>query len=102
MTWEFVVIFLMVDLSGSKMLVILMEIQSVKIFQQDIFLKLILKILMNYTNCTIIHYLLKKLAIPYEILSDYCKKIADGYGIKIGDVKKLVPSLGNKTNYVLQ
>ena len=33
MTWEFVVIFLMVDLSGSKMLVILMQIQSVKIFQ---------------------------------------------------------------------
>ena len=30
------------------------------------------------------------------------KKIADGYGIKIGDVKKLVPSLGKKTNYILQ
>ena len=37
----------------------------------------------------------------YDMLSDYCKKIADGYGIKVGDVIKLIPSLGNKTNYVL-
>ena len=35
------------------------------------------------------------------MLSDYCKKIADEYEIKIGDVKKLIPSLGIKTNYVL-
>ena len=35
------------------------------------------------------------------MLSDYCKKIADEYGIKVGDVKKLVPNLGNNTNYVL-
>ena len=35
------------------------------------------------------------------MLSDYCKKIADEYGIKVGDVKKLIPNLGNKTNYVL-
>ena len=27
------------------------------------------------------------------------KKIADEYGIKVGDVKKLIPNLGNKTNY---
>ena len=25
----------------------------------------------------------EKLAIPYDILSDYCKKIADKYGIKV-------------------
>ena len=25
----------------------------------------------------------EKLAIPYEMLSDYCKKIADEYGIKV-------------------
>ena len=29
------------------------------------------------------------------------KKIADKYEIKVGDVKKLIPHLGNKTNYVL-
>ena len=29
------------------------------------------------------------------------KKIAGKYGIKVGDVMKLIPSLGNKTNYVL-
>ena len=44
---------------------------------------------------------LEKLVIPYDMLSDYCKKIADEYGIKVGDVKKLIPNLGNKTNYVL-
>ena len=43
----------------------------------------------------------EKLAISYDMLSDYCKKIADEYEIKIGDVKKLIPSLGIKTNYVL-
>ena len=30
----------------------------------------------------------EKLAIPYEILSDYRKKSADRYGIKVGDVMK--------------
>ena len=35
------------------------------------------------------------------MLSDYCQKIADEYRIKIGDVVKLVPKLGDKTNYVL-
>ena len=34
----------------------------------------------------------EKLAIPYDILSDYSKKIADEYGIKAGDVKKLIPN----------
>ena len=34
-------------------------------------------------------------------MSDYCKQIADEYGIKIGDVMNLIPNLGNKTNYVL-
>ena len=44
----------------------------------------------------------EKLAIPYDMLSDYCKKIVDEYGIKVGDVMKLVPILGDKTNYVLR
>ena len=35
------------------------------------------------------------------MLSKYCKKIADKYDIKVGDVKKLIPNLGNKTKYVL-
>ena len=43
----------------------------------------------------------EKLAIPYDMLSDYCKKIAERYGMKVGDVIKLVPNLGDKTNYVL-
>ena len=29
------------------------------------------------------------------------KKIADEYGIKVGDVKKLIPNLNNKTNYIV-
>ena len=35
------------------------------------------------------------------MLSEYCKKIADEYEIKAGDVKKLIPNLSNKTKYVL-
>ena len=43
----------------------------------------------------------EKLVIPYDMLSDYCNKIADKYGIKVGDVKKLLPNLGDKTNYLV-
>ena len=43
----------------------------------------------------------EKFAIPYDMLSNYCKKIASEDGIKVGDVKKLIPNLGNKSNYVL-
>ena len=39
--------------------------------------------------------------MSYEILSDYCKESADKYGIKVGDVKKLIPNLSSKTKYVL-
>ena len=35
------------------------------------------------------------------MLSKYCKKIADKYEIKVSDVKKLIPNLDNKTNYVV-
>ena len=35
------------------------------------------------------------------MLSDYCKKSADEYGIKVGEVKKLIPNLSNKTNYAI-
>ena len=43
----------------------------------------------------------EKLAVSRDMLSTYCKNIADKYDIKIGDVKKLIPNLGNKTKYVL-
>ena len=43
----------------------------------------------------------EKRAVSYDMLSNYCKKIADEYGIKVGDVKKLILNLGNKTNYVV-
>ena len=35
------------------------------------------------------------------MLSEYCKKIGNKYEINVGDVKKLIPNLGNKTNYVV-
>ena len=38
----------------------------------------------------------EKLAIPYNMLLDYCKNIADKCGIKVGDVNKLIPNLGTK------
>ena len=30
-----------------------------------------------------------------------CRKIAVEYGIKVGDVKKVIPNLDNKTSYVI-
>ena len=57
---------------------------------------------MNYINYTmIIHQLQKKLVVNNDMLSKYCTEIADKYDIKVGDVKKLIPNLGNKTKYVL-
>ena len=48
------------------------------------------------------HYPLapEKLTVSSDMLSNYCKKIAGKYKIKVVDVKKLIPNLGNKTNYV--
>ena len=43
----------------------------------------------------------EKIAVSSDMLSKYCKKISDIYEIKVGDVKKLIPNLGHKTNYVL-
>ena len=43
----------------------------------------------------------EKLAVSSDMLSKYCKKIADKYEIKVGDAKKLIPNLGNKSNYVV-
>ena len=35
------------------------------------------------------------------MLSKYCKKLANKYEIKVGDVQKVIPNLGKKTNYVV-
>ena len=43
----------------------------------------------------------EKLTVTNDILSNYCTSIADRYDIKVGDVKKLLPNLGNKNKYVL-
>ena len=43
----------------------------------------------------------EKHSIPYDMLSDYCKTIADEYRIKVGDLKKIIPNLGDMTNYVV-
>ena len=42
----------------------------------------------------------EKLTVTNDILSNYCKRIADKYEIKVGDIKKLIPNLGNKNKYV--
>ena len=42
---------------------------------------------------------LEKLTVSNDMLSTYCKQIGDKYEIKVGDVEKLIPNLGNKTNY---
>ena len=43
----------------------------------------------------------EKFALSNNMLSKYCKKIADNYGMKVGDLKTLIPNLGNKTNYAV-
>ena len=43
----------------------------------------------------------EKVKVTEDMLSDYCKKIAEKYGISFGLVSKLIPTLGNKEKYVL-
>ena len=43
----------------------------------------------------------EKIAVSSDMLSKYCKKSADKYEIKVGDLKKLIPNLRNKTSYVV-
>ena len=40
----------------------------------------------------------EKLTVTNDILSNYCNSIADKYEIKVRDIKKLIPNLGNKLN----
>ena len=43
----------------------------------------------------------EKFTVYCNILSKYCKRIANECKIKVGDFKNLIPNLGNKTKYVL-
>ena len=43
----------------------------------------------------------EKLGVSSDMLSKSCKKVADKYEIKVDDVEKLIPNLGNKTLYVV-
>ena len=43
----------------------------------------------------------EKVKVNEEVLSNYCKKIAEKYDISTGLVHKLIPTLGNKEKYVL-
>ena len=43
----------------------------------------------------------EKITVTNDILSNYCKTIADKYDIRVGDIKKLIHNLANKTNYVV-
>ena len=43
----------------------------------------------------------EKLAIPHDKLSNYYIESADKNRIKVDDVKKLIPNLGDKTNYLV-
>ena len=36
-----------------------------------------------------------------DMLSNHCSEIAKKYGIKVGDVKNLIPNLGNKSKYTV-
>ena len=63
---------------------------------------------LDFEYCDELHYLhndyllaLEKREITCDMLSDYCKKIADEYGIKVGCLKKVLLNLGNKSKYVV-
>ena len=43
----------------------------------------------------------EKVATSHDMLSNYCKTIAEKYGTKVANVKKLIPNLGKKINYVV-
>ena len=43
----------------------------------------------------------EKIEVGYKMLSTYCKKIVDWYGIKVGGLKKLIPNLGDKIGYIV-
>ena len=44
---------------------------------------------------------LEKIEVSYEMLSKYCKEIVDWYDIKVGGVKKFIPTLSENVEYVV-
>ena len=43
----------------------------------------------------------EKVKVAKDMLSDYCKKIADKFNISSGLVHKLIPTLNDKEKYIL-
>ena len=43
----------------------------------------------------------EKLAVSSDMFSNYCKRNADKFERKVGDVKNLISNLGNETNFVV-
>ena len=43
----------------------------------------------------------EKMRVSKDMLSEYCLGIAEKYDVKVGDVVKLIPNLGDKSCYVL-
>ena len=43
----------------------------------------------------------EKIEVSYDMLSKYCKDIADRHGITVGGFKKLIPSLGDKVQCIV-
>ena len=43
----------------------------------------------------------EKMKVTKDMLSPYCKNIQEKFGIAIGQVAKLIPTLAEKNNYVL-
>ena len=43
----------------------------------------------------------EKIEVSNDMLSKYCKDIADWHNIKVGGIKKLIPNLGDKIKYVV-
>ena len=43
----------------------------------------------------------EKIKVDKDMLSDYCKKIADKFNISSGLVHKLIPTLNDKEKYIL-
>ena len=42
----------------------------------------------------------EKIEVGYDMLSNYCKDIVNRYGIKVGDVKNLIPNRSDKVRHV--
>ena len=43
----------------------------------------------------------EKVEVKYEMLSKYCKGIVDWYDIEVAGVKKLIPNLNDKSEYIV-